>query len=105
MKVPNSSNKTTARKMKAACRAHIAAHLADDSSKRPQSKLVDVPAPLHGRYIFVPNLVPAVPVWVLYGSTQDAVLDVDDAGLITFVRAFSEPTNDKANAAGVAAAE
>ena len=42
--------------------------------------------------------------WVPY-FTQYAVLDVDDAGLITFVRAFSEPTNDKANAAGVAAAE
>ena len=39
----------------AKCEAHIREHLESDSSKRPQSRVVDIPASIVRRYIFIPT--------------------------------------------------
>ena len=38
-----------------ACKALVAKNLAGDSSKRPQSNVVDIPREILGKYVFVPT--------------------------------------------------
>ncbi|KAJ1447203.1 hypothetical protein M885DRAFT_576375 [Pelagophyceae sp. CCMP2097] len=38
-----------------ACAAHVSEHLRNDSSKRPQPRVSDLPAGVFGRYVFIPT--------------------------------------------------